>query len=265
MFKKVFAVILALSFAAAGTIGVSAEDGPTVYTSGDFKYEILEDGTAEIFRYIGGGSVAEIPDSVDGYTVTSVDALLFNNSNLTSVNAAESSTKFSTVDGVLFDKAKTTLLMYPRGRKDSSYAIPDGVTDIGNYAFEDCDDLTSINIPDGVINMGIAAFRDCDNLTSVTIPDSVRGISNAVFEDCDNLMSVTIPDSVPAWGYDAFWDCPNLVIYANSGSYAWKYALENGISLNFNYAIIVIIAIAAVVLAAGAVVTILIVKKKKAK
>lgn len=65
------------------------------------------------------------------------------------------------------------------------------VTSIGDFAFGDCGDLTSVTIPDSVTSIGEQAFYGCYSLTSITIPDSVTSIKTGAFEDCGELMSVT--------------------------------------------------------------------------
>ena len=74
--------------------------------------------------------------------------------------------------------------------------IEDGVTSIGNSAFNECISLTSITIPDSVTSIGTYAFSGCRSLTSITIPDSVTIIGNSAFNACSSLTSLTIPDSV---------------------------------------------------------------------
>ena len=87
----------------------------------------------------------------------------------------------------------------------TEYNIPDSVTEIGDYAFEDYTSLTSVNIPDSVTSIGEWAFYNCDSLTSVNIPDSVTTIGNGAFYGCDSLKKVycyaTIP---PSLGGNAF-------------------------------------------------------------
>ncbi|MBQ3042116.1 MAG: leucine-rich repeat protein, partial [Clostridia bacterium] len=96
--------------------------------------------------------------------------------------------------------------------------ISDGVTSIGNSAFNCCDSLTSITIPDSVTSIGSEAFRWCTSLTSITIPDGVTSIGDDAFSWCTSLTSITIPDSVTSIGEWAFKYCNSLTsIYIPDG------------------------------------------------
>ena len=95
--------------------------------------------------------------------------------------------------------------------------IGSAVTSIGNYAFYNCSDLTSMTIPDSVTSIGDNAFSGCFKLTSVTIPDSVTSIGEYAFYNCSGLTSVTIPDSVTSIGGDAFSSCSSLTSVTFSG------------------------------------------------
>ena len=95
-------------------------------------------------------------------------------------------------------------------REITEIVVEEGVTSIGNYAFNGCSALTSVTIQNGVTSIGEYAFRDCSALTSVTIPDGVTSIGNSAFNDCSALASVTIPDSVTSIGFSAFNDCSSL-------------------------------------------------------
>ena len=99
---------------------------------------------------------------------------------------------------------------YSRREEIKKVVITDGVTNIGNYAFYDCDALTSIEIPNSVTSIGEKAFYDCSSLPFVIIPNSVTSIGKAVFEYCSGLTSAVIPNSVTSIGECTFYSCGNL-------------------------------------------------------
>jgi hypothetical protein len=70
--------------------------------------------------------------------------------------------------------------------------------------------ITDLVVPDGVTNIGNRAFNQCKSLTSVIIPDSVTGIGECAFQGCNNLTSVTMPTSVTNIHKDAFYGCENI-------------------------------------------------------
>lgn len=85
---------------------------------------------------------------------------------------------YSSQDGVFFDKAKTTLVIYPYGNTRTSYTIPDSVTTIGNRAFIGCTSLESVTIPNSVTSIGSEAFLRCTALTSITFKSTTWNITN---------------------------------------------------------------------------------------
>jgi len=115
----------------------------------------------------------------------------------------------SSADGVVFDKEKTCLVVYPSG-KTGSYVIPNSVTTIRDNAFTGCDELTAVTIPDHVTRISHGAFFDCGKLASITIPDSVKSVEDDAFSRCSSLVGVTIPAKVANIGNRAFVSCPNL-------------------------------------------------------
>ena len=111
--------------------------------------------------------------------------------------------------------------------------IGDGVTTIGNYAFRDFRDLTSVTIPNSVTTIGNTAFYGCRSLSSVTIPNSVTTIRKHAFRGCSSLTSVTIPNSVTTIGDYAFDGCSSLtsVTIPNSVTTIGDYAFDGCSSL----------------------------------
>ena len=123
-------------------------------------------------------------------------------------NLYNESKAFIYEDHVLFNKNKTTLIVYRA--KEINYTIPNSVTTIGEHAFSDCDSLTSINIPNSVTIIGNSAFYGCKSLTSINIPNSVTTIGNWAFSGCKSLTIINIPNSVTTIGESAFMDCKSL-------------------------------------------------------
>ena len=111
--------------------------------------------------------------------------------------------------GVQFSDDKRTLLKYPAERLDAEYAVPDGVTAIGEGAFLQCTNLKKVVIPEGVIAIGSGAFLQCTNLKEVVIPEGVTAIGEGAFGGT-NLKEVIIPESVTAIGEKAFLQCTSL-------------------------------------------------------
>ena len=85
------------------------------------------------------------------------------------------------------------------------------VTSIGNRAFYNCSDLTSITIPSCIASIGNSAFYGCAGLTSVRIPNSITSIGSYTFYGCSGLKAVSIPKSVTDIGNSAFGYCSSLV------------------------------------------------------
>ena len=146
-------------------------------------------------------------------TVTNIgDGVCASCLDLTEINVESGNTEYTSDNGILFNKNKTTIMCYPAGKTESSYTIPYGVMNIANDAFNDCSRLTSITIPNSVTSIGRYAFFDCENIKSVSIPNSVTGIGESAFMHCSNLSLVTIPNSVTTVGFWAFYGCTNSTI-----------------------------------------------------
>lgn len=140
--------------------------------------------------------------------VTSIGVYAFARcSGLTSIHVdAENATYNSPNNCNAIIETSTTILIAGCNKT----TIPDCVTSIGNGAFEECSDLTSITIPNNVTSIGEYAFKNCSGLTSIRIPNKVTTIGLEAFCGCSGLKSITIPNSVTSIGFRAFQNCSGL-------------------------------------------------------
>ena len=122
---------------------------------------------------------------------------------------SEQNQKYSSIEGVLLNKEKTTIINCPMG-KQGSYVIPNSVITVESSAFHGCTGLTNVTIPNSVTSIGGSAFRGCTGLTSITIPNSVTTIETWAFRDCRRLTNITIPNSVTSIENGAFQGCSGL-------------------------------------------------------
>ncbi len=144
-------------------------------------------------------------------SVTHIGSGVFSGcTSLTEIEVATDNSSYASVNGVLYDKDKTTIICYPTGKKDKSYKIIDGATSIDSSAFEGNTSLTSVTIPNSVTQIGYGAFEDCTSLIGVTLPSSVTSIGRHAFYRCISLKSITIPNSVTNICKEAFSYCTSL-------------------------------------------------------
>lgn len=188
-FKKLTSALLAviMIFGAFTIVPITA----SAATSGDFEYEVLDDGTAEITAYNGNDETLAIPSELDGYTVASIGYRSFyGNTTLTSLTIPDS---VKSIGNMAFYACNLT-----------SVTLGNGVTSIGTQAFMGNKSLANIVFGNSLTTIGDRAFVMCSSLTEVKIPDGVTRIGMNVFQNCTELASVTIPDSVTSVGSSAF-------------------------------------------------------------
>lgn len=256
----VLSIAMVISILPFGAITSSAQN----YYD-DFEYEVLSNGTAEITNYTGSSSIVDIPDEIDGCKVTSIRSFAFSNEfndfnfnadevaipesienienaaffdcNIKSITVDEKNSYYSSQDGVLFNKNKTELIIYPNLKPDTDYYIPDTVETVGETAFDECEYLNYIYIPESVKNIENyiaysyffaneslgSAFVSCLNLKYIEVSENnSRYFSeNGVLFNKEktvliqyplgiNAFEYTIPESVQTVGEGAFSSADNL-------------------------------------------------------
>ena len=134
-----------------------------------------------------------IPQGISGIGYSAFS----NCSALTEINVADENADYCSLDGVLFDKERKTLIQYPIGNSRTDYQMPNGIIEIGSSSFCGCKNLSSIIIPNGVTLIRDDAFKECLKLTEISIPESVTDIGLWVFNYCNNLTSINVsPDNL---------------------------------------------------------------------
>lgn len=204
------------------------------FTSGNYQYILMEDGTGKIIKYNGNDEILSIPNQLDGHIVTAIgdrafyrcssltlvsipDSVIFVGTNpfeycekLEKVTVSPDNSAIAVIDGVLFSKPDKRLICYPQGKQEKDYHIPSGVQIIGDYAFVNCSNLSTVTIPDGITSIGECAFGSCSSLAFVIIPESVIFIGDLAFTNCSSLTSVNIPNYTKSIGKSTFSSCSDL-------------------------------------------------------
>lgn len=116
-------------------------------------------------------------------------------------------------EGAMYGYSSSTVPWDAKKSKITSVVIGDGVTSIGDNAFEDCSALKKLDIPQSVTEIGSKAFRGCSALTSLALPQTVNRIGNTAFQGCSNLETINIPSGVKSIEKYTFHGCekPNDV------------------------------------------------------
>ncbi len=130
--------------------------------------------------------------------------------SLHTITVDKNNPSLSSKDGVLFDKKTNELLIYPIGKKDKVYNIPDFVKSVGLKAFEGSKFITEVHVSNSVTKFSKEAFYECKALEKITIPANVVEIDTNAFFGCVGLKNVEFNEGLSKFGSGAFKHCVNL-------------------------------------------------------
>ena len=221
---------------------ITVQEDITYFEEGGIRYHITDKTAREVSVTAATASSFYVPYTVPSltipkevthggitYTVTGIERPDQWGETLQSVTVVSDNAFLSSQDGVIFNKNKTVLLGYPRGKSDVSYEVPASVTKLGGNAFEGVFALTSLKLPDGLKTIEQNTLWGCPNLAALNLPPSLESIGqyslgylkvssmvvpenitvlNAFFlEECKELTSVELPSTLTQiWSYVLSYD-----------------------------------------------------------
>lgn len=209
MKKRLISLLLAfsmmLTFLPAGAVSAFAEGNPYPYDCGKMR------GTVT-------ATLSSNNDGVGTYTLTIRGKGPMKNYDMDSVHSVPWYDAIPKITRLIVDNGVTSLgdcvLHGFDGWHDAEslkeVTLPEGLTYLGDYAFDSAAELKSITLPSTLTTIGGAAFYECTGLTDITIPSDVKTIDSMAFFGCTGLTSVTIPDKVETLRADAFKCCTQL-------------------------------------------------------
>ena len=232
-------IFFVLSFLMPIHVSLAASDDTLVYEN--LEYSVSSDGTITIKRLLNRETVTEIeiPAEIDGKPVVTLDSQFatpnqgevvalkkisipstvqyvgseyygaFENvANLEEIIVDENNPYLCSIDGVLYNKDKTTLIVYPANKDAKTYNIPDGVTTIQCLAFGFAKNLEEVNIPNTVMTIQDSAFAQ-SSIKNLVIPESVEDMGSYVCYKCTNLEALEMNGSAYI-DLKAFMGCEKL-------------------------------------------------------
>lgn len=205
-----------------------------VKESGNFKYQLTEDGNARIIGYKGDESELVIPDNLDGITVTEIGDGAFYQKNFTKITIPATVTlldetnplcdllflkeivvdknnkNYVVSDGVLYTKDMKTLVCYPTAKEGDSFTIPESVETLG-IASVYSTPLKEIIVHNGIKTLNRHCFCYNENLESIDLSDlTIAEIPPMTFAECKNLTEIKFSESITTIDLGAFMNCSKL-------------------------------------------------------
>ncbi|MFI3229104.1 MAG: leucine-rich repeat protein [Bacillota bacterium] len=270
MKKRLLSIILALAIVMMSVCFTFTMSGCNLSSDSFAQYELNDDGESySLLQLKENTSITSIvvPDTYNGLPVTQIVMPgISNTSTLESITiganveyidawgislntylkeiiVSEDNQYYSSIDGILYDKEGTTLIVYPNASQaeysdigalivsssNTTVNIKEGVTTISKLAFYKCYAVYEIVLPDSVTTIEKMAFMGCSNLTSITLNNGLLTIAEDAFLNCSSLPTIDIPSSVTAIGQECFYGCGSLKtinIYASADNltlgYNWQ-------------------------------------------
>ena len=242
-------VVIFLLLGTIPIVGVSAAENEVEY-----KYFLKDDNTVELTLYEGNDKDVIVPETINGYPVTSIDYWCFfqgkniesiyipssvttlylpneegevfsGNTSLKSIVVDEKNSNFSSEDGVLYNKSKTKILAYPIDKPDTNITISKNVSEIGIMAFYYNKNLTSIKFDGNIQSIGSGAFAYQNSLKEFYYPELVSA-TYPILDSCYTHVDVYISKDISVMNDEDFIDS-DVTLHVYNNSYALDWAKEH--------------------------------------
>ena len=125
--------------------------------------------------------------------------------NIVSITVADNNNYYSSLDGILYNKEKTELIYYPKGKTDESFTAPKTVKVIYDCAFYQSS-VKNVVLPEGLEKIGNSAFWSNKALESINFPSTLLDVGDNAFEYCSVLDGIALPDGITHIGVSAFYN-----------------------------------------------------------
>ncbi len=203
-------------------------------TEGIFTYYVSNEQVTVTAISPASGDPVTIPDMLGGYPVTALDDrnilssayivenlaipetvvsigdVTFSTAKLRYFTVDGNNPNYCSVDGVLMDKAQTTVIKCPPDYMQETFDVPSSVTKIGKFAFSNTHNLKTVQLHEGVLTLCDQAFAFTSAVCNVLLPESLTTIEGNCFGYNSGIKEIVIPKNVTRIGIGAFTDCHNL-------------------------------------------------------
>ncbi|MBQ8514727.1 MAG: leucine-rich repeat domain-containing protein [Ruminococcus sp.] len=215
------AAVMSASLIGAMPVSATDPENPESMLYEDLNYDFQEDGSIIITNCLQNAVTCEIPESIDGRTVTAIADSAFSECYfLEEVVIPDSVTSigrqaFSACSVLKKVTMPETVTSFGAGVFDACSALeevtlPGGIEELPQAAFYECTALTKVTLPEGLTTIGSEAFYNCAALTELTLPESTDAIADYAFQGCEALTELKLPAATVNLGQYVFQDCGSL-------------------------------------------------------
>lgn len=215
--KRITALLLAVVLAAASLVSSRAE---SYLTSDGYYFWMQGEEAAAIHGCDSGKTELFFPVMLGGSFIVSIDDNAFlQNKAISSVEFAPLSHITQIGDGAFYGCTGI-----------EEITLPQGLERVSESVFQDCGGLVSVTLGENTEAIDAQAFYNCAKLSSVSLPENLKSIGRLAFGNCPALTYLEVPRAVESIASSSFKNDQNLTLGVYYGSYAYSYAVDNGIS-----------------------------------